>query len=59
MTRSGSHGMYLEAGSHWELYAPQEGRSDIGRGSMIVRDPETALLLGGSDPRGDGFALGY
>ncbi len=34
-------------------------RSAFGRGQIIVRDPETGVLCGGSDPRADGFALGY
>src|SRR5581483_377368 len=37
---------------------PEFGRSDIGRGSMVVRDPATGALLAGADPRGDGFATG-
>jgi gamma-glutamyltranspeptidase/glutathione hydrolase len=41
------------------MYAPQEGRTDIGRGSMAVRDPDSAMLFAGSDPRGDGLALGF
>jgi gamma-glutamyltranspeptidase/glutathione hydrolase len=31
----------------------------FGRGQIIVRDPETGVLVGGSDPRGDGAAVGY
>jgi len=35
-------------------------RSPIfGRGQIIVRDPQTGVLVGGSDPRGDGAAVGY
>ena len=30
----------------------------VGRGQIIVRDPETGVLWGGSDPRGDGCAIG-
>lgn len=41
------------------MYAPQDGRSDIGRGSMAVRDARSGMLYAGADPRGDGFALGY
>lgn len=40
------------------MYSPQDGRSDIGRGSMAIVDAEESMLLAGSDPRGDGFALG-
>ena len=31
----------------------------FGRGQIIVRDPETGVIVGGSDPRGDGAAVGY
>ncbi len=30
----------------------------VGQGQIIVRDPDTGVLWGGSDPRGDGCALG-
>ena len=30
----------------------------VGRGQIIVRDPESGVLWGGSDPRGDGSAIG-
>jgi gamma-glutamyltranspeptidase / glutathione hydrolase len=30
-----------------------------GGGQIVVRDPATDLLIGGSDPRKDGFAIGY
>ena len=32
--------------------------SVVGQGQIIVRDPETGALWGGSDPRGDGCAIG-
>jgi gamma-glutamyltranspeptidase / glutathione hydrolase len=32
-------------------------RSLFGRGQVILRDPETAVLCGGSDPRADGCAM--
>ena len=32
--------------------------SVVGQGQIIVRDPETGVLWGGSDPRGDGCATG-
>ena len=32
--------------------------SVVGQGQIIVRDPETGVLWGGSDPRGDGCAIG-
>jgi gamma-glutamyltranspeptidase/glutathione hydrolase len=31
----------------------------FGRGQIILRNPETGVLVGGSDPRGDGAAVGY
>lgn len=30
----------------------------VGQGQVIVRDPDTGVLWGGSDPRGDGCAIG-
>lgn len=30
----------------------------VGQGQIIVRDPDTGVLWGGSDPRGDGCAIG-
>ena len=29
----------------------------FGRGQIILRDPETGVLCGGSDPRADGCAM--
>ena len=34
-------------------------RSLFGRGQIILRDPETGVLCGGSDPRADGCAFGF
>ncbi len=31
----------------------------LGKGQIIVRDPDSGVLWGGSDPRGDGAALGF
>ncbi len=33
------------------------GRAAFGRGQIIVRDPHTGVLCGGSDPRADGCAM--
>jgi gamma-glutamyltranspeptidase/glutathione hydrolase len=32
-------------------------RAVFGRGQVIVREPETGVLWGGSDPRADGCAM--
>ncbi len=34
-------------------------RAVFGRGQVILRDPATGVLCGGSDPRADGCALGF
>jgi gamma-glutamyltranspeptidase/glutathione hydrolase len=34
-------------------------RIGMGGGQVIVRDPATGVLTGGSDPRKDGAAIGY
>lgn len=34
-----------------------QGRALFGRGQIILRDPETGVLCGGSDPRADGCAM--
>ena len=34
-------------------------RSAFGRGQIILRDPESGVLVGGSDPRADGQAVGW
>jgi gamma-glutamyltranspeptidase/glutathione hydrolase len=41
--------------------APVTGyaRATFGRGQIIVRDPATGVLCGGSDPRADGSAAGF
>ncbi len=35
------------------------GRTGFGGGQIILRDPETGVLIGGSDPRKDGCAVGW
>jgi gamma-glutamyltranspeptidase/glutathione hydrolase len=35
------------------------GRAALGRGQIILRDPETGVLCGASDPRADGQAVGW
>ena len=41
--------------------APVSGyeRSAFGRGQIIKRDPDSGVLIGGSDPRADGMAVGW
>ena len=34
-------------------------RSIFGRGQIILRDPDTGVMIAGSDPRADGLAIGY
>ncbi len=36
-----------------------QDRAVFGRGQVILRDPSTGVLCGGSDPRADGCALGF
>jgi gamma-glutamyltranspeptidase/glutathione hydrolase len=40
---------------------PESGlqRSIFGRGQVILRDPQTGVLCGGSDPRADGCVMSY
>lgn len=35
-----------------------QGRAVFGRGQVIVRERESGVLWGGSDPRADGLAMG-
>jgi gamma-glutamyltranspeptidase/glutathione hydrolase len=35
------------------------GRGGFGGGQIILRDPESGVLIGGSDPRKDGCAVGW
>ncbi len=39
--------------------AGQRRTGPFGKGQIIVRDPSNGVLWGGSDPRGDGAAIGY
>jgi len=38
---------------------PPTSPASYGRGQIIMLDPETGALAGGSDPRADGCAIGY
>ena len=48
----------LAARGHRVRMVTDHGRSLFGRGQIIARDPKSGVLAGGSDLRGDGFALG-
>ncbi len=53
-------GAALEAKGHPIVRTGGRARTGVyGRGQIIVRDPESGVLWGGSDPRADGAALGY
>jgi gamma-glutamyltranspeptidase/glutathione hydrolase len=39
--------------------APRDQPMYFGAGQVIVRDPDTGVLIGGSEPRNDGAAVGY
>jgi gamma-glutamyltranspeptidase / glutathione hydrolase len=49
----------LEARGHNVRLESGVGRTTFGRGQIIMRDPSSGVLAGGSDPRGDGMAFGY
>ncbi|MCA9970500.1 MAG: gamma-glutamyltransferase, partial [Anaerolineales bacterium] len=38
---------------------PQPAQLHYGGGQVIVRDPDTGALIGGSEPRSDGAAVGW
>ena len=48
----------LVAKGHRMLAMPPHGTL-FGSGQIIVRDPETGVLTGGSEPRADGHAVGW
>jgi gamma-glutamyltranspeptidase/glutathione hydrolase len=47
----------LEALGHSVEIVRGKARALFGRGQVILRDPESGVLSGGSDPRADGCAL--
>ena len=49
----------LKARGHRVQRVTGHERAVFGRGQVILRDPETGVLCGGSDPRADGCALGF
>ncbi len=48
----------LASRGHPVMIMPPHGTL-FGSGQIILRDPETSVLTGGSEPRADGFALGW
>ena len=48
----------LAARGHRMIVMPPHGTL-FGSGQVIVRDPETGVLTGGSEPRADGYAVGW
>jgi gamma-glutamyltranspeptidase / glutathione hydrolase len=44
---------------HDLLPAEQAAQQHYGGGQVIVRDPESGVLIGGSEPRNDGMAVGW
>ncbi len=52
VSRLAAMGHDVEPASGWT-------RVRFGKGQMIHRDPETGVLTAGSDPRGDGCAIGW
>ncbi|MFO7632128.1 MAG: gamma-glutamyltransferase family protein [Caldilinea sp.] len=54
-------GVLADLGQRGHRLAPVTGfaRSTFGGGQIIVRDPEHGILIGGSDPRKDGCAVGW
>jgi gamma-glutamyltranspeptidase / glutathione hydrolase len=59
--------LFLESGVHDEVRAalaarghqPRDGRGQMGGFQGIMIDPSSGVLLGGSDPRKDGLAIGF
>lgn len=49
----------LEKMGHAIIPVSGYARATFGRGQIIVRDPESGVLCGGSDPRADGCAMGF
>ena len=48
----------LSTRGHRMLVAPPHGLL-FGSGQIITRDPGTGVITGGSEPRADGFAIGW
>jgi gamma-glutamyltranspeptidase/glutathione hydrolase len=56
-----SHATLAELTRRGHRLAPVDGfgRVSFGGGQVIMRDPTTGVLIGGSDPRKDGAAIGW
>jgi gamma-glutamyltranspeptidase/glutathione hydrolase len=39
--------------------SPDPAKTHFGGGQVIVRDPDSGILIGGSEPRNDGMAVGW
>ncbi|NOZ29136.1 MAG: gamma-glutamyltransferase, partial [Chloroflexi bacterium] len=54
-------GVMAELARRGHRLAPVDGfgRAVFGGGQIILRDPETGVLIAGSDPRKDGCAVGW
>lgn len=49
----------LAAKGHKVRVCSSYGRSVFGKGQIIVRNRDSGVLCGGSDPRGDGCVMGW
>jgi gamma-glutamyltranspeptidase / glutathione hydrolase len=61
MEEGWSHATLAELARRGHRLVPVDGfgRIDFGGGQVILRDPATGVLIGGSDPRKDGCAVGW
>ncbi|MBN1954956.1 MAG: gamma-glutamyltransferase family protein [Anaerolineae bacterium] len=61
MEEGWSFATLAELSRRWHRVVPVDGfgRGAFGGGQIILRDPQTGVLTGGSDPRKDGCAVGW
>jgi gamma-glutamyltranspeptidase/glutathione hydrolase len=65
--RHGGDSLQLESGIGEDIrqalaargHKPRDGRGAMGGYQGILIDPRTGVLMGGSDPRKDGLAIGW